>query len=130
MLLRSLANFRNSVLLMNLKILIPFYLVQSFKNESKLGAVHCRLWLSLTQIHLVRPVLPAIRELMEGILSGWWRILLQMGLCNDSVSIRRLVLYFILSGTQLEDFSDGFDFCLEDLLVFELDSNPVYHKHR
>lgn len=84
-----------------------------------------------SQIHLVRPLLPVIREVMREFTSGWWRVLLQKGLCNDSVPIRRLILHFILSGTQAEDMGtlcspDGLDFCLEDLLVVGLDANASF----
>lgn len=84
-----------------------------------------------SQIHLVRPLLPAIRDTMREFSSGWWRVLLQKGLCNDSVPIRRLVLHFILSGTHDEDMEvlcapEGLDFCLEDLLVVGLDSNASF----
>lgn len=84
-----------------------------------------------SQIHLVRPLLPIIREIMKDFSSGWWRVLLQRGLCNDSVPIRRLVLHFILSGTQEEDMNvlctpEGLDFCLEDLLVVGLDANASF----
>lgn len=84
-----------------------------------------------SQIHLVRPLLPVIREIMKEFSSGWWRVLLQRGLCNDSVPIRRLVLHSILSGTQAEDMAvlctpEGLDFCLEDLLVLGLDANASF----
>ena len=84
-----------------------------------------------SQIHLVRPLLPVIREVMKEMSSGWWRVLIQKGLCNDSVPIRRLVLHFILSGTRAEDLEvlctpDGLDFCLEDFLVAGLDANASF----
>lgn len=84
-----------------------------------------------SQIHLVRPLLPVIRESIKEFSSGWWRVLLQRGLCNDSIPIRRLILHFILSGTREEDMKvfcspEGLDFCLEDLLVVGLDANASF----
>ena len=72
-----------------------------------------------SQIHLVRPLLPVIRESMKEFSSGWWRVLLQRGLCNDSVPIRRLILHFVLSGTQDEDMKvlcapEGLDLCRQE----------------
>ena len=84
-----------------------------------------------SQIHLVRPLLPVIKELMREMKSGWWRVLLQRGFCNDSVPIRRLVLHSILTGIQSEDMEvlcspEGLDFCLDDLLTLGLDANASF----
>lgn len=84
-----------------------------------------------SQIHLVRPLLPVMKELMRGMKSGWWRVLLQRGFCNDSVPIRRLFLHSILTGIQPEDMQvlcspEGLDFCLEDLLTLGLDANASF----
>lgn len=84
-----------------------------------------------SQIHLVRPLLPVIHDLMKKVSAGWWRVLLQRGLCNDSVPIRRLMLHSILTGTQVDELAvlctpEGLDFCLEDLLVVGLDANASF----
>jgi hypothetical protein len=84
-----------------------------------------------SQIHLVRPLLPVIREIQKEMASGWWRVLLQKGLFNDSIPIRRLVLHSILTSTQPEIMGvicspEGLDFCLEDLLVIGLDANSSF----
>lgn len=84
-----------------------------------------------SQIHLVRPLLPVIRDLMKNISAGWWRVILQKGLFNDSVPIRRLMLHSILSETQTDEMAvlctpEGLDFCLEDLLVVGLDANASF----
>lgn len=84
-----------------------------------------------SQIHLVRPLLPVIQDLMKNISAGWWRVLLQKGLCNDSVPIRRIMLHSILLGIQEDTMAvlctpEGLDFCLDDLLVVGLDSNASF----
>lgn len=87
-----------------------------------------------SQVHLVEPLLPVLKAMLlaeSSCLSfSWWRVLVQKGLVNDSIPIRRVLLQAILflDPRQVGQLCtpDGLDFCLGDLLELGVDPNSSF----